>query len=44
MKHVVVTGRGAPEALIEAADMVNTIESVKHPYKAGVMAQAGIEF
>lgn len=43
-QHVVITGRGAPEALIEVADMVNKIESVKHPFKAGITAQAGIEF
>jgi cob(I)alamin adenosyltransferase len=42
--HVVVTGRGAPEALVEAADLVTEMQQVKHPFKAGVKAQAGIEY
>lgn len=44
MKHVVVTGRNAPEALIEAADLVTEMTLVKHPFRSGVKAQAGIEF
>ncbi|WP_242096609.1 MULTISPECIES: cob(I)yrinic acid a,c-diamide adenosyltransferase [unclassified Sphingomonas] len=44
MKHVVVTGRNAPEALIAAADLVTEMTPVKHPFRAGVKAQAGIEF
>ncbi len=44
MKHVVVTGRNAKEALIEAADLVTEMEQVKHPFRAGVKAQKGIEF
>ena len=42
--HVVVTGRNAPEALIEAADLVTEMTQVKHPFRSGVKAQAGIEF
>lgn len=43
--HVVITGRGAPQALIDAADLVTEFEVVKHPFREqGVMAQAGIEF
>ncbi len=42
--HVVVTGRNAPEALIEAADLVTEMTLVKHPFRAGVKAQPGIEF
>ncbi|CDZ62773.1 cob(I)yrinic acid a,c-diamide adenosyltransferase [Neorhizobium galegae] len=42
--HVVVTGRNAKPALIEAADMVTEMSLVKHHFKAGVKAQAGIEF
>ncbi|WP_117194518.1 cob(I)yrinic acid a,c-diamide adenosyltransferase [Rhizobium terrae] len=42
--HVVVTGRNAKPALIEAADMVTEMTLVKHHFKAGVKAQAGIEF
>jgi cob(I)alamin adenosyltransferase len=44
MKHVVVTGRNAKEELIEAADLVTEMEQVKHPFRAGVKAQKGIEF
>ncbi|CAM5405551.1 cob(I)yrinic acid a,c-diamide adenosyltransferase [Sphingobium scionense] len=44
MKHVVVTGRNAPEALIEAADLVTEMTMIKHPFRSGVKAQAGIEY
>ncbi len=43
-QHVVLTGRGAPPEIIEAADLVSEIVAVKHPYKSGVKAQLGIEF
>ena len=42
--HVALTGRGAPEELIELADLVSEIKMVKHPYRAGVKPQKGIEF
>lgn len=42
--HVVVTGRNAKPALIEAADLVTEMSLVKHHFKAGVKAQPGIEF
>ena len=42
--HVVVTGRNAPAALLEAADLVTEMQATKHPFKAGVKAQEGIEF
>ncbi|WP_257248286.1 cob(I)yrinic acid a,c-diamide adenosyltransferase [Burkholderia cepacia] len=43
--HVVVTGRHAPDALIDAADLVTEMRLVKHPYKEqGVKAQRGVEF
>ncbi|HEY2734974.1 MAG TPA: cob(I)yrinic acid a,c-diamide adenosyltransferase [Polyangiales bacterium] len=42
--HVVLTGRGAPDALIEIADLVTEMKMIKHPYRAGIRAQAGIEF
>jgi len=43
--HVVVTGRHASEALIEEADLVSEINSVKHPYREqGIKAQKGVEF
>jgi cob(I)alamin adenosyltransferase len=44
MKHVLVTGRNAPEALMDAADLVTEMTLVKHPFRSGVKAQAGIEF
>jgi len=42
--HVVVTGRNAKPALIEAADLVTEMGSTKHHFAAGVKAQKGIEF
>jgi len=42
-QHVVITGRGAPDALIEAADTVTEMRAVKHAFKAGIKAQHGIE-
>jgi len=45
MTHVIVTGRNAPDALIQAADLVTEMTLVKHPFREqGVKAQAGIEF
>ncbi|QET00800.1 MULTISPECIES: cob(I)yrinic acid a,c-diamide adenosyltransferase [Cupriavidus] len=43
MQHVVITGRGAPQALIDAADTVTDMTLVKHAFKAGVKAQRGVE-
>jgi cob(I)alamin adenosyltransferase len=42
--HIVVTGRNAPPELIETADLVTEMTLVKHPFRAGVKAQPGIEF
>jgi len=42
--HIVVTGRNAPAELVEAADLVTEMTLVKHPFRAGVKAQPGIEF
>jgi cob(I)alamin adenosyltransferase len=44
MKHVIITGRNARDELIEAADLVTEMEVIKHPFRAGVKAQKGIEF
>ncbi|MET3471723.1 cob(I)alamin adenosyltransferase [Novosphingobium sp. 1529] len=44
MKHVIVTGRNARDELIAAADLVTEMAQIKHPFRAGVKAQAGIEF
>src|SRR6202790_5669582 len=42
--HIVVTGRNAPTELVEAADLATEMTLVKHPFRAGVKAQAGTEF
>ena len=43
--HVALTGRGAPEALIESSDLVTEMTLVHHPFREqGVKAQAGIEY
>ena len=43
-QHVIATGRNAPPALVEAADLVTEMTLVKHPFRSGVKAQPGIEF
>lgn len=42
--HIVVTGRHAKDELMQYADMVSDVRAIKHHYKEGVKAQAGIEF
>lgn len=42
-QHVVITGRGAPDALVEYADTVTEMKLIKHAYHAGVKAQNGVE-
>lgn len=44
MTHVVLTGRNAKPALIEAADLVTEMTLVKHPFRTGIKAQPGVEF
>ncbi len=44
MTHVVLTGRNAKPELIELADLVTEMAVVKHPFREGVKAQAGVEF
>ena len=44
MTHVVLTGRRASETLIEAADLATEMTLLKHPFRSGVKAQAGVEF
>ena len=45
MLHVVITGRYAPDKLIEFADLVTEMRLIKHPYREqGIKAQPGIEF
>ena len=43
MQHVVITGRGAPDALCEAADTVTEMTDIKHAFRAGIQAQKGID-
>jgi len=42
--ELVMTGRGASEQLIELADYVSYIESVKHPFEQGISSREGIEY
>ncbi len=44
MQHVIITGRAAPDALIEAADTVSEMTPIKHAFKAGVKAMPGLEW
>lgn len=44
MLHLVITGRSAPAALVEAADLVTEMRAVKHPFERGIRAQPGVEF
>lgn len=41
---VILTGRDAPVALCDYADLVSVMEEVKHPYKSGIKAQRGVDF
>ncbi|MBY0576702.1 MAG: cob(I)yrinic acid a,c-diamide adenosyltransferase [Gallionellaceae bacterium] len=43
MQHVVLTGRAAPDALIEFADTVTEMRDIKHAYRTGIQAQKGVE-
>lgn len=43
--HVVITGRYAPQELIDFADLVTEMRAIKHPFEGqGIRAQAGIEY
>jgi cob(I)alamin adenosyltransferase len=43
-QHVVINGRGAPDALYDIADTVSDIRDEKHAFRAGVRAQKGVEW
>ncbi|HLI57851.1 MAG TPA: cob(I)yrinic acid a,c-diamide adenosyltransferase [Actinomycetota bacterium] len=43
-QHVIVTGRDAPAALVDAADLVTEMRPIKHPFEKGIKAQRGIEW
>ena len=42
--HLVITGRNAPNWLIEKADLVTEMKEIKHPYQQGILAQKGIDW
>lgn len=44
MMHLVITGRSAPEKLIEFADLVTEMQEIKHPFNEGIKGQPGVEF
>ena len=44
LKHVILTGNGAPPEIIEIADLVTEMKNVKHPYEQGIKGQPGIEY
>lgn len=44
MQHVIITGRAAPQALIDAADTVTDMNMVKHAFRSGISAMPGMEF
>lgn len=44
MQHVVITGRGCPCEIIDLADTVSKVQSVKHAYEAGIRVQKGIDW
>ncbi len=42
--HLIMTGRNAPQALIDRADLVTEMREIKHPYQQGMQAQVGIDY
>jgi cob(I)alamin adenosyltransferase len=42
--HLVMTGRNAPEALVDRADLVTEMKEIKHPFSRGIKAQKGVEY
>jgi cob(I)alamin adenosyltransferase len=44
LTDLVLTGRNAPQEIIERADLVTEMREIKHPYQKGIMAQRGIDF
>jgi len=44
LKHVILTGGGAPKEFVDFADLVTEMQNIKHPYSQGIKGQAGIDF
>ncbi len=44
MQHVIITGRNAPQKLVDVADLVTEMKLIKHSFNAGIKAQKGIEY
>lgn len=44
LAHLILTGRDAPSEIIKAADLVTEMKEIKHPYRAGIAAQAGFDY
>jgi cob(I)alamin adenosyltransferase len=44
LQHCVATGRNAPQALLDACDLATEMTLLKHPFREGIKAQAGVEF
>ncbi len=42
--HIILTGRGAPQKIIDVANLVTEMREIKHPFHEGIYAQKGIEF
>ena len=42
--HLIITGRGAPDFLVEQADLVTEMKEIKHPFTSGTLAQPGIDY
>jgi cob(I)alamin adenosyltransferase len=43
-QHILITGRNAPEWLIEQADLVTEMKEIKHPFRKGILAQKGVDW
>jgi cob(I)alamin adenosyltransferase len=42
--HLILTGRGAPQEVIDHADLVTEMREIKHPFQKGKLAQKGLDF
>ncbi|MEX2052456.1 MAG: cob(I)yrinic acid a,c-diamide adenosyltransferase [Candidatus Paceibacterota bacterium] len=44
VEHIITTGRGAPQEVIDRADLVTEVRNIKHPFEHGKMAEKGLDF